>query len=167
MNFKNIIRRYTYFRFMRYGKFVMLARKTGWYELNMNKSFLYKVLAFYYKRKKNKLGEKLNIEFDLKEFGRRLKIYHGNIVVNGSSVIGDDCELHGNNCIGNKGPRFDLDACPILGNSVVVGYGSNIIGKISIANNTIISANTLVNKNIIEEGYIYGGIPAKLIKGIE
>ncbi len=33
-----------------------------------------------------------------------LVIYHsGNIVVNGFARVGEDCQLHGDNCIGNNG----------------------------------------------------------------
>lgn len=78
-------------------------------------------------------------------------------------VLGDDCELYGNNCIGNKGSSFaPLDA-PIIGNSVSFGVGANAIGKIRVCDNVKISGMSLVNKDIIEEG-IYGGIPVRLLK---
>lgn len=161
---KNFIRQKNY-KYMKIGKFVILARKAGYYQNNLDKVFLNKLLCFYYKWKKNRLGERLNIEFDVKEFGRRLKIYHGNIIVNQDAIIGDDCVLHGNNCIGNKGSAED-NTCPKIGNNVEIGVGTSIIGNIVIEDNIKISANSLVNKSCLESNFIYGGIPAKKIKNI-
>jgi serine acetyltransferase len=50
----------------------------------------------------------------------------------------------------------------ILGDNVVVGTSSVLIGPIEICDNVMIGAMSLVNKSIIESG-IYVGIPAKKI----
>ena len=150
--------------YVQIGKYVIYSRKAGFYKKTRKKSLISALMNIYYTRKKNKLGQKLNIELQLSEFGRRLKIYHGNIIINGYSKIGNDCELHGNNCIGNKGNNFPLDGCPVLGNNIELGIGSNIIGKIKIADGVKISSNSLVNKDILEENIIVGGVPAKKIK---
>ena len=78
-------------------------------------------------------------------------------------MIGDDCELYGDNCIGNKGSQADPLDAPILGNNVSIGVGTKIIGKIYIADNVKISSMSLINKNIIDKGALYGGVPAKKI----
>ncbi len=163
-SFKNLIRYLTGFKYMKIGKYLILVRKLNYYQENINKSLFYKILCFFYKIKKNKLGEKLNIELDCKKIGKNLKIYHGNVVVNGFAEIGDNCELHGNNCIGNKGSLYNIDACPKLGDNIIVGVGSNIIGNVIIANNIRISANSLVNKNFLKENCLIGGVPAKVLK---
>lgn len=144
------------------GRYIVLCRKAGYYALNQS-SLMNKFLAIYYARKKHILGEKLNIEFGPAQFGRRLKIYHGNIVVNFAAIIGDDCELYGSNCIGNKG-AFTEDIAPVLGDKVSVGVGSKIIGNVHVADGVRISSVSLVNKNLTEEYSLYGGVPSVLIK---
>lgn len=74
--------------------------------------------------------------------------------------FGDNCQLHGNNCIGNN---LKSELCPKIGNNVDIGVGANIIGDIKISNNVTIGANSLVNKSIKEENAIFAGIPAKKI----
>lgn len=145
------------------GRYIIVARKAGYYSLNSD-SIIHKLLCFHYTRKKNILGEKLGIELGPSVFGRRIKIYHNNIVVNGGAIIGDDCELYGDNCIGNKGSSSASLEAPILGNGVSLGVGAKVIGKIKIADNVKDSSCSLVNKNIDEKGSLYGGVPAKLIK---
>lgn len=49
-----------------------------------------------------------------------------------------------------------------LGDNVVIGTGSTVIGPITICDNVIVGAMSLVNKDICEPG-TYVGIPAKKI----
>ena len=159
---KRIYRVITHNPLYQRGKYIIAARKAGYYFLHSN-SLMNKIWFLYYSRRKNVLGEKLGIELGPYEFGRRIRIYHNNIVVNGGAIIGDDCELYGDNCIGNKGAdSIPLDA-PILGNGVSIGVGAKCIGKIRIADNVKISSMSLVNKDIDETGALYGGVPARMI----
>lgn len=131
---KRIARLLTNNPLYRRGQYIITCRKVGYYNTNHN-TFIGKIFFLFYKRKKNVLGEKLNLELGPNEFGRRLKIYHNNIVVNAGAVLGDDCELYGNNCIGNKGTDYPPLEAPIIGNNVSVGVGTKIIGNIKIGNN--------------------------------
>ncbi len=160
---KRLVRFITYNPVYRMGKYIVVCRKAGYYRLH-SKTIFDKILLVYYTRKKNILGEKLNIEFGPCEFGRRLKIYHSNIVVNEGAIIGDDCELYGNNCIGNKGSGATLLDAPIVGNNVSIGVGSKVIGKIKIADNVCVSSMSLVNSDIEQSYSLWGGIPAHFIK---
>ena len=162
--FKRLYKRFSVNEFFWIGKYVILARKSGFYKTKISDNVINKLLYFYYIRKKNKLGQRLNIVFMPNSFGRRIRIYHGNIVVNGNSVIGDDCVLYGNNCIGNNGEDSDSNEVPTLGKNVKIGVGSKIIGNVSIADDVCICAMSLVNKSICEKNSIVGGIPAKIIK---
>lgn len=160
---KRIYRIITHNPLYQRGKYIIVARKLGYCFLHSD-SLINKIRVLYYSRKKNILGEKLGIELGPYEFGRRIRIYHNNIVINGGAVIGDDCELYGDNCIGNKGSdSVSLDA-PILGNGVSIGVGAKCIGKIHIADNVKISSMSLVNKDIDESGALYAGVPARMIK---
>ena len=123
-----------------------------------------KILSSFYRRKKNKLGEKLGFTIHKFVFGEGLRIWHyGNIVVNAHARIGKNCTLHGDNCIGNNGTS---SKAPIIGDNVDIGVGAKIIGNITIANNVIIGAGAIVNKSITEENVVVAGIPAKIIKKI-
>lgn len=144
----------------RRGVYIITCRKLGYHQACSG--IMHKMLSLYYQRKKNVLGELLHIELGPDIFGRRLKIYHNDIIVNAGVVIGDDVELYGNNCIGNKGSRYDPLAAPVIGNNVSFGVGASAIGKITICDDVVISSLTLVNKDITEKG-LYGGVPARLI----
>ncbi len=160
---KRIFRMITHNPLYQRGKYIIIARKAGYYAEN-RKGIINKLLFVYYMRRKNTLGEKLSIELGPRKFGRRLRIYHNNIVVNVGAVIGDDCELYGDNCIGNKGSQSSPTQAPILGNSVSFGVGAKAIGKVKIPDNVKISSLSLVNKDLEESNALYAGVPAKLIK---
>lgn len=162
---KHIGRVLTHNPVYRRGKYIIICRKAGYYATH-NSSMFNKLLSAFYSRKKNILGAKLNIELGPAEFGRRLRIYHNNVVVNYATIIGDDCELYGSNCIGNKG-SFYKDQAPCLGNKVSLGVGSTIIGNVKVADGIKISGMTFVNKDLEKEDALYGGIPAKYIKDLK
>ena len=140
-------------------KYQKLLRKEEYYFIKNNK-----ILSSFYRRKKNKLGEKLGFTIHKFVFGEGLRIWHyGNIVVNAHARIGKNCTLHGDNCIGNNGTS---SKAPIIGDNVDIGVGAKNIGNITIANNVIIGAGAIVNKSITEENVVVAGIPAKIIKKI-
>lgn len=121
-----------------------------------------KILFQIYQRRKNKMGAKLGITIWHNCVGEGLRIWHyGSIVVNGHAKIGENCQLHGENCIGNKGD-FDK-AAPVLGDNVDVGIGAKVIGDIYIANNVKIGANAVVTKSCYKEGATLVGVPAREI----
>lgn len=115
------------------------------------KTFCYSILA-------NRISSKYNLELYGK-FGEQLRIWHGNIVINGSAVLGNNVNLHGNNCIGENHGK-----APKIGNNVDIGYGSTIIGDVVIADNVTIGANSVVTKSFNEKGVMIAGCPAKIIK---
>ena len=137
---------------------VIFYRAVKWHKrykkAKNNKSFLLPLYA----RIANKYSTKYNLELYGK-YGKKLKIWHGNIVINGEAILGDNINLHGNNCIGSNGK-----CAPILGDNIDVGYGATIIGNIKLANNIVIGANSLVNKSFLEEGVTIVGIPARIIR---
>ena len=143
-------------------RFLYYLRKQEYY---LNTAYGSKVRGFlglYYERKKNKLGQKLGIEIGPNCFGKGLRIYHsGNIVVNYAARIGDNCKLHGSNCIGNDGKT---QAAPRIGNNADIGFGAVIIGDIEIADHAVIGANAVVRQSVYEEGATLVGVPANVVK---
>lgn len=142
--------------------FLVVSRKSDYYFYRKTNGSVVDLIKYiYYVSKKNRLGEKLGFEICTKNTGQGLLIYHYNVVLNGQSVIGENCHLHGNNCIGNNGRTND---CPVIGDNVSLGVGAKIIGKVTIANNIKIGAGAVVVHSFLEEGITIGGVPAKKIK---
>ena len=52
----------------------------------------------------------------------------------------------------------------IIGNGTWIACGVTVCPGVEIAKNSIIAAGSVVIENITEEGFLYGGIPAKKIK---
>lgn len=144
------------------AKYVYYLRKQEYY-INTAKGNKWKgLLGILYERKKNKLGSRLGFEIGPNCFGKGLIIYHiGSIIVNPKARIGENCKLHGANCIGNNGMT---EGVPYIGNNVDIGYGAVIIGDVRIADNTIIGANAVVNKSVLSPGCTVAGVPARIVK---
>ena len=136
-----------------------ILRKTELYYNISRKNRIYFPIYIYYKRKKERLGNKLGLSIEINVFEEGLVIYHyGNIVVNGYCKIGKDCKLHGGNCIGNNGKTKES---PIIGDSCDVGFGAIIIGGICLGDNVVIGANSLVNKSY-GDNLVIAGSPASI-----
>lgn len=143
-------------------QYLLYLRKFEYYYNNSAGSRFNTYLGYYYERKKNRLGAKLGIEIGPNCFGKGLSIWHsGSIVVNPAVRAGENCVLRGSNCIGNNGAD---NQNPVLGDNVELGYGAVIIGDITVASNTWIGANAVVNRSIEEEGCVYAGVPARRIR---
>lgn len=121
-----------------------------------------KLIYLIYAYKRNKLGERLGFDFNGIEIAEGLQIYHANIVINSRSKIGKNLHLHGENVIGNDG--LNIEACPVIGDNVMMGAGAKIFGGVKIANNIKVAAGAIVVSSFTEEGITIGGVPAKKIK---
>lgn len=113
----------------------------------------------YYKRRLFNRGTKLNIEIYPGCFEKGLKIYHTGIIVNSHAQIGENCQLHGQNCIGNNGNN---DICPRIGNGLNLGIGACIIGDVQLGHDSVIGAGSIVNKSFPDKSVIIG-VPGKLL----
>ncbi len=93
--------------------------------------------------------------------GKNLIVYHGvGVVVNSNSILGDNVIIRQNTTIGSK---RDGGPCPKIGNNVDIGCNVVIIGDISIGDNVIIGAGSVVTKSFPSDVVIAGN-PAKIIK---
>ncbi|VYT31200.1 Serine acetyltransferase [uncultured Blautia sp.] len=137
-------------------------RKAEYAFNSIHKNKIKWLIALYYERKKNKYGDRLGIEIEINCFGKGLQIYHGaGIVVNPQARIGENCKLHGGNCIGNNGKTQEV---PVLGNNLDIGFGACIVGGVQLGNDICIGSNAVVVKNCFRENAVLVGIPAKEIK---
>ena len=68
----------------------------------------------------------------------------------GAYYIGSNATIYHRVTLGSKRLAFDYSSRtrPIIYDNVILGCGSTILGGVSIGNNSIISANTLVTRNI-------------------
>lgn len=124
-----------------------------------------KLLAFWYKARKNRLGAKLGFIISAGCFGDGLKLEHfGSVIVNPKSRIGKNCIIHGNCCIGSNGGY--PDDSPVIGDNVDIGQNAQILGGIRIADNVRIGAGAVVVKDVLMPGVTVVGVPGKIF-GIE
>lgn len=143
-------------RSLRYAEFFYNKMKNG--------NNLFWALPFIIvNRIKNRIGQKIGVEIDINTFEVGLLIHHnGNIVINGGATIGKNCQLHGDNCIGNKG-SFQRGDFPVIGNNVDIGVGAKIIGPVEIGDNIRIGANAVVVDSFNESGVTIVGVPAHIV----
>ena len=97
--------------------------------------------------------------------GPGLKLYHGQaLVVNDHSVIGANCTLRHSTTIGHKMlPDGTFSVSPVIGDNVDIGPNVAVIGPVTIGDNVVIGAGSVVVKDLEANG-IYAGNPARLIK---
>lgn len=148
-------------------RFIKLLRKCEYYREKANKSInpIWKGLYWISRTRKNRLGVFIGVEIPENVFDEGLIIHHnGNIVVNGSAKVGKNCQLHGDNCIGNVGKENSLTDCPRIGNNVEIGVGAKVIGGITLADNIKIGANAVVTQSFYEDGITLVGIPARKLE---
>ena len=96
--------------------------------------------------------------------GHGLSISHIGYIAITAKAIGTDCSLRPGVVIGKN--LINDQEKPTIGNNVHIGVGAKIIGPITIGNNVIVGANSVVTKNI-ESNSIAVGIPAKIIKKLD
>lgn len=92
--------------------------------------------------------------------GQNCKVYHGiGLIIHPKTIIGDNVTLHQNTTIGiSSGSKP-----PTIGNNVLIGANSVIIGNIHIGDNSIIGAGSVVIKDVPQNAIVAGN-PAKVIK---
>ncbi|WP_458626673.1 serine O-acetyltransferase [Winogradskyella sp. PC D3.3] len=132
---------------------------------NCKRGILNRLYFFYLKYKFKKTSIKLGFSIPINVFGPGLSIVHyGTIVINSNTKVGRNCRMHA--CV-NIGASGGSDKAPQIGDNVYIAPGAKIYGNISIANNTAISANAVVNKTFEEENILLAGNPAEKIKTID
>lgn len=143
-----------YILLMRYCTY-LYAKK----EHNIFNKILYKLLELKLNRYKVKYGIEIN---PTTKIGYGLTIPHcGGIVIGGDCSIGKNCTILQGVTIGSNlfKNRYKLAT---IGDNVLIGAGSKIIGPITIGDNVTIGANSVVTKDI-PNGAVIGGIPAKVL----
>ena len=97
--------------------------------------------------------------------GKGLSLYHGQaLVVNKSTIIGENCVLRNSTTIGHKKlADGTISGCPRIGNNVDIGANVCIIGNVTIGDNVIIGAGSVVI-NDLPSNCIAVGNPARVLE---
>ena len=100
------------------------------------------------------------------KIGRRFFIDHGmGIVIGETSEIGDNVTLYQGVTLGGKSWKKEKRH-PDLGDHVVIGAGTKIIGPCKIGAYTRVGANSVVVKNVPPQSTVVG-VPGKVIYSME
>lgn len=131
-------------------RYTYLLRYASLYSKCSLRGFFYRVFLTHYSYK---YGFQIPPRTKI---GKGLYIGHiGPVVINGNTVIGDNCTLAHIVSIGqiNRGKKA---GCPIIGNNVFIGAGAVVVGKIIIGNNVLIAPNSLVNFDVPDNSIVLG-----------
>lgn len=95
-------------------------------------------------------------------FGENIKFPHPiGIVIGEGVVIGNNVKIYQNVTIGTK--NTEIPKYPVIEDECVIFANSVILGEVTLGENTIIGANSLVINNT-EPNSVYVGNPAKRIR---
>lgn len=122
--------------------------------------FLYRYKLFFFARLISQIGRFLTgIEIHPgAKIGKRLFIDHGmGIVIGETAEIGDDCTMYHQVTLGGTG-KDKNKRHPTVGNNVMIGAGSKVLGPIKIGNNVKIGAGSVVLSDV-EENSTAVGVP--------
>lgn len=108
--------------------------------------------------------ESLEISSLQHDIGKGLYIYHGYSTIIFCNKMGENCSIYQNVTLGRGKRIHDLDV-PTIGNNVTVYAGANIIGGVTVGDNSIIGAGAVVVKDV-PANCVVAGNPAKVIRSL-
>lgn len=84
--------------------------------------------------------------------------HFGGIILNGETVIGNNCNISQGVTIGISG-QGGKRGVPVIGDNVYIGVNSVLVGSITIGDDVLVGACSLVTSNV-EKGSVMLGVPA-------
>lgn len=115
------------------------------------------------------MGVTINYETKIGNFVRIMDNTHitGNMIIEDYVFIGPLVATENDNSMGRIKMKIEEMGGPIIRKFATIGGGANILPNIEIGENSLVSTNSLVNKNV-KPGTLVAGIPAieirKLLK---
>ena len=100
----------------------------------------------------------IDLEYTVR-LGRRVRIWHHGGMVIGARAIGDDVHLRHNTTLGVLS-RTNLSGKPIIGHRVDIGVGACILGPVTVGDDAVIGANSVVIRDV-RPGAVMMGVPAR------
>lgn len=108
------------------------------------------------------MGERTGWDIPPNVAGPGLCVVHrGTVVISPYSKIGRNCRIHACVNIGAWGGR---ESAPRIGDGCYIGPGAKLFGAVEIADDVVIGANAVVNKDVRQRGATVAGVPARIIK---
>jgi serine O-acetyltransferase len=142
------------FRYMALFRLCQQTRQGG-----LMKWLLYPGLVFWFGRVSRRYGVRIPLPCKV---GPGLYIAHwGSIWVNPEVSIGANCTIAHEVTLG-RASRGPTKGAPTLGDKVYLGPGAKVVGAVKIANEALISANSLVMSDVPEKGVVIG-VPGRVI----
>jgi serine O-acetyltransferase len=145
-----------------YNRDFMICLRKLEYHCN-NSGIYHRLMALWYWRRHAELRARTGCEVNINVAGPGLHLSHGKVVVSAIAKIGHNCKILSDVTIGGQG-RYDVNGAPTLGNRIFVGTGAKIIGHVTIADDVVIGANTVVTRDITEPNTTWVGNPARKVK---
>jgi serine O-acetyltransferase len=127
-------------------------RNLFYYRLKQNNPILSKLISVFYTPMQT-------LYIYSSSIGAGLFIQHGFSTIIASKSIGENCWINQEVTLGFSN---DTDS-PIIGNNVRITSGAKIIGKVTIGDNSIIGANSVVVKDVPADCTVIGN-PALIVK---
>lgn len=121
-------------------------------------NFLYRHKLFFLARLISQIGRFITgIEIHPgAKIGKRLFIDHGmGIVIGETAEVGNDCTIYHQVTLGGTG-KDKNKRHPTVGNNVMIGAGSKVLGPIKIGNNVKIGAGSVVFHDIENNSTVVG-----------
>lgn len=122
----------------------------------------FKPLKLFYDFKLYIFSRKYGIEIksDTK-IGKGFVMTHPyNITISPGAVIGDNVSMMKGSTIGLSGGK--REGVPTIGNKVLIGINSTVVGGITVGDDVLIAPNTFVNEDIPSHSVVIGN-PCKII----
>ena len=121
----------------------------------------HKIRSLIYTIRLNKMMLKTGIHVGMNICGKGFQIAHVEPCgFTGGTQVGENCRLHAVSFTMGNG---EGGGQPTIGDNVIIGMGSMIIGNVTIADNISIGAGAVVTKSFLEPGITIAGVPAKKI----
>ena len=139
----------------------------GWLYLRLREFFRKKKMYFFGKCLKLHLLSKYGCELGITaSISPKVQFMHTvGVVIGDGCVLEEGVKIYSNVVLGRKNIQRE-DDYPIIRKGVTLCTGATVLGKITVGENTIIGAKTLVLFNV-DANSIYAGSPAKKIKEVE
>ena len=162
------VRLRTFLKFLIFPKgstfpFVFWMRVTQWAKKNPFTKYTIGIIVYsIYNHLSIKHGIHVNENINI---GPGFKIVHSNCVYINCSFIGENFTIYQGCTLGSQNSDNGRKNIPWVGDNVTIYTGAVVTGKITVGNNSVIGANSYVNKDVLESTFV-AGVPAKMIKRV-
>ncbi|MBO4326133.1 MAG: serine O-acetyltransferase [Clostridia bacterium] len=96
--------------------------------------------------------------------GEELFIDHGHgVVIGETAVVGNNCTIYHQVTLGGTGHVKHCKRHPTVGNNVLIGAGSKVLGPVTIGDNAMIGAGSVVVEDVPPDTTVTG-VKAQVIK---